>query len=180
MYLKSQVASTVSKIFSLPPILAGIFLIVKIPEGLAWGIFSLAIGVAIWGYKYTLIIEKNNLKTIVAIYSFVLRTKIFKISEFKSIYLGVTKSINMGETASARPSFNITFVYKNPDHYMTGDLSVIKGFDINSFFNFGKRELTNKNYAFISKNIIKKISSLTGLPIKYSEEIEQDFVVNGL
>lgn len=181
MYFKSQVASVVAKIFSLPPIIAGCFLIAKIPEGFAWGIFSVIFGLALWGFKYTIRIEKKYLKTTISIYSLGLRSKTHKISEFSSIHLGIINSISINQTASGEPSFDIVFVYKNPNNYMTGNLSVIKGFDINAFTKVNTRNLDNSNFISISKTILKNISELTGLPITYSDhvaEIYEDEIKN--
>jgi hypothetical protein len=173
MYLQSKTLSVVAKIFSLPPIVAGAFLIYKHPESLYWGVFTLTIGIIIFGFRYGLYINKTYIKRSIGFYKFIIWSKSTEMEEFDSIYLGMIKSISMNETASGTPNFDIVFAYKHPEKYLSGDSSSKAGVDLNAFiFN---RNYDRKNFEFFSENIITEISNLTGLPIKFSEEVEEDF-----
>lgn len=173
MYLESKILAAIAKLFAVPPIIAGYFSVAKGPDGLVWGVSALIIGAVLVGFKRKIYINKHNIKVTVGIYGFIVMRKTIKITEFTSIYLGLIKGSGAAE---GRASFDVVFPYKYPNNYMTGNHSVINGYDINDFFWFGKRKRTQKNFDILSNGILKEISVLTGLPIKYAPRVEKLFV----
>ena len=129
------------------------------------GVFTLVIGLAIFGYKHTLTIDKKQLKTTIGIYQLIFKTKHMNMMEFSSIHLGAG-SITSGDGHVSSAPFILSFSYKNPDNYMSGDSYEPKRFGLNPFTKFNLRKWNPKNFDDLSNNLMKDISELTRLPIK--------------
>lgn len=172
MLFEHKGLSVIAKLFSLIGIIPGFFLVYN---GVPSGWFFLILGVIVFGFRFKKSVNEEAIMSSVFIYNFPVWSKTLGIEELKSILLEVVAPVNINATSSTIRSFGIVFEYKYPERFFRGDYDAASGVEISSFIPSRFTRLNKKNYEYLLNNYLIKLSKMTGLPIKYSNDISEDY-----